>query len=1158
MQTHEESQLSSQDNVIIERFKDIAIELGNKHYLSFPPVPYSAIIATAWALNKILSKTVVLVVDNPVTLETVHLDTIALRPSDKETVLYYPPRPTHGVLQRHSLRRAGSHREDDIIFAGWRMRVLLDLALFKKIPDGNNRETKPRIITTCIQSLMQKTYSAEGFLQNIRHICSGKQVLMEDLVTFLEQNGYKSETRIMQKGQIAIRGGLIDVWLPVSRLPLRIEFENDMIASLRFFDPHTQRSIEKIHEIYLTPAGEIPVMSGARKKDAYERAKGTFFEYLCDGSIFIWSDLTSISEHSQLYEELAEETEDASHVLKLSEIETIRQNTVFWHVETGGTRLPEEKIDAVSIPVPFVRGREVFQPDIVEKIRHQFLAELSKKVWSGYTAFMFFESSAMRDHVISEIETVLQSNGRNRDWTIEECKECTKEKRCRKFVPAKGEGIIHFCVGKLSSGFISDNKKIMVVSQYDLYGLQKIRTGTFDPYPYENREPVYGETGGIVDYIDFEPGELVVHAEHGIARYLGLNEINVGGIRQEVLTLEFANKTKLHVPVFQAHLLSRYIGIPHRSVEVHKLGSARWQKEKQTVENYLNELAHRIIEVQARRKVMNGYAFPPDTSWQHEFESAFPFQETPDQLKAIEKVKQFMESSQPMDLLICGDASYGKTEVAMRAAFKAVMGGRQVAVLVPTTVLAQQHFLSFTERMSAYPVRIEMLSRLVPPARQKEILTGLINGSVDIVIGTHALLQQAVRFRNLGLVIIDEEQRFGVLHKEYFKQMYSQVDVLTLTATPIPRTLYLTLTGIIDIVRIETPPRERVLPEIIITRESDAVIREAILRELEHGGQVYFLHNRIATISKTADRLQKLVPQAKIGIAHGRMPPRQLAETMKKFMGGEFDILLCTNIVESGVDIPRANTIIIERADRFGLADLYQLRGRVGRAGKKGYAWLLLPEHGEIDSDARRRLNAIQMYSTHGVSFKIAVRDMEIRGAGNIVGREQSGHIATVGFTLYCQLLRQAIARIKGEYVPPPVQTDLRLDFISLSTAPDMAYCSACIPYQYIEDETLRVSAYRKIAEALSTEEIERISEEFRDRFGPLPSQVERLLKIAKLRIIASTCNISCIEVRERKIMITRNGDYIMTSRKMFPRLVSETPDKMLDELIKFVQSLRS
>lgn len=1147
------------NEIILEKFTDIASKLAEKHYLVFPMIPSSAIVITAWALKKMLSRTIVVVVDNPAILETIHLDTLMLRHDDSETALYYPPRATHGLQLRHTLSRGNLYGETDIISAGWRMRVLLKLALLNRVLLGGSDKDKHPVITTCIQALMQKTSTPDRFLQNVRHVCTGKQSSVEDIITFLEHSCYEFEAQITQRGQASVRGGLIDVWPTVFRLPVRIEFENDAIASLRFFDPYSQRSVKKIREIYLTPVYEIHgirTVRGSKKSDKLDEINGTFLEYLPTGTVFIWFDVSTISERGKLYEELVGETKDAGYILKLSEVEAVRSNSGFWHIETGGVGILHEKIDAVPIQVVSPRRGELFQPDIVEKLRRQFLEELFKNVLAGYRAFMFLETPAMRDHVITEVESVFQAGGLKESLSIEVCDECASEKQCKKLVLDKGGGTVHFCIGTLSSGFISDSRKFILVSQSELYGLQRVRAGRLDPYPYETREIGYVEGVGIDEQIDFEPGDLVVHAEHGIARYLGLNEIVVGGVQQEVLTLEFANKTKLHVPVSQAHLLTRYIGVPHRSVEVHKLGSTRWQKEKQSAENSINELARSMIEIQARRTVMSGYAFPSDTPWQHEFEASFPFQETADQRKAIEEVKRRMEFTQPMDVLVCGDASYGKTEVAMRAAFKAVMAGRQVAVLVPTTVLAQQHFITFTERMSAYPLRIEMLSRLVSDTRQKEILADLMDGSVDIVIGTHALLQPWIRFRNLGLVIIDEEQRFGVFHKEHLKQMYSQVDVLTLTATPIPRTLYLTLTGIRDIVRIETPPRERVPPETIVTRASDIVIKEAILRELRRGGQVYFLHNRIATISRTAERLQTIVPQARIGIAHGRMPARQLAEVMKQFIEGAFDVLLCTNIIESGVDIPRANTIIIERADRFGLADLYQLRGRVGRAGKKGYAWLLLPKHGDIDADARQRIHAIQMYSTLGVGFKLAMRDMQIRGAGNIVGREQSGHISAIGFTLYCQLLRQTIAKIKGEYTPPLIRTDIRLDFISLSTAPDMAYCSACIPYQYIEDETLRVSSYRKIAEASSVDELKKISEEFKDRFGKLPTQLQRLLKIANLRITASICHISSIEVRDRKVMITRDGDYIMTSRKRFPRLGSNTPDEMLDELLKLIQTI--
>jgi len=588
-------------------------------------------------------------------------------------------------------------------------------------------------------------------------------------------------------------------------------------------------------------------------------------------------------------------------------------------------------------------------------------------------------------------------------------------------------------------------------------------------------------------------------------------------------------------------------------VKLHRLGGRRWPREKAAAERSIADLASSLLETQAHRSLLLGHAFAPDSPWQHDFEASFPYLETPDQQKAVFAVKENMESPRPMDRLVCGDAGYGKTEVAMRAAFKAVIDEKQVAVLVPTTVLAQQHYHTFTERMAPYPVRIEMLSRFCSRSQQAEIIKGMAHGTVDIVIGTHALLQPGIQFKNLGLVITDEEQRFGVEHKERLKNVRRLVDVLTLTATPIPRTLYMSLTGARDMSLMQTPPSERMAIETIVARNSDKIVREAILREVNREGQVFYLHNRIMTIDRAKHRLERLVPEARVRIAHGRMPSSELASVMKGFAAGEFEVLLCTTLIESGMDIPRANTILIQRSDRFGIADLYQLRGRVGRSSHKAYAYLLLPSHGPIEPDARKRIGAVRKYSSLSAGFNLALRDLEIRGAGNLLGEEQSGHITAIGFGLYCQLLQRTVARLKGEPVPPIIDVDVRLDFISISSDPSSPEHSAVIPYAYIEDEFPRIEAYRKMAEASSYQDVSRLRSEFRDRFGPMPASVERLLKIAELRIAASQKHIQSVETRGGKVMLTRHNDYLMKGKR-FPRLTSSMPDDQLREVINLVR----
>ncbi|MEI6219431.1 MAG: DEAD/DEAH box helicase, partial [bacterium] len=564
--------------------------------------------------------------------------------------------------------------------------------------------------------------------------------------------------------------------------------------------------------------------------------------------------------------------------------------------------------------------------------------------------------------------------------------------------------------------------------------------------------------------------------------------------------LEYADAVLLHVPLSQAHLLSLYVGVSGHRPRLHQLGGTRWRKEKDGAQEAIEDFAASLLEVQAEREVLEGHAFAPDTPWQHEFEAAFPYRETPDQDQAIRDVKRDMESKRPMDRIICGDVGFGKTEVAIRAAFKAVMGGRQVAVLVPTTVLCQQHFQTFCQRMAAYPIRTEMLSRLCPLGQRRQIAADIRAGLVDIVIGTHSILQPGIEFANLGLVIIDEEQRFGVRHKELLKHMKRLVDVLTMTATPIPRTLYMGLMGSKDLSVVQTPPERRLPVTTVVTENTDVVVRTAIMRELSRDGQVYYLYNRVMTIDKVLTRLNSLVPEAKIAVAHGQMHPSELAEVMNSFVAGEYDVLLCTVIIESGLDIPNVNTILIDRADRFGLSDLYQLRGRVGRSTKKGYAYLLLPGHARIDPSARLRVNMLRKHSRLGAGFSLAMHDLEIRGSGNILGTEQSGHIVEIGFLLYCQFLKRTVARLKGEKVPPVVDVTLKLDFISLSPDDAGASNSAVISSTYIPGERLRINIYRDIAGAGTATDINNIKATLKDRYGPIPACVKRLLSLAVLR----------------------------------------------------------
>ena len=639
----------------------------------------------------------------------------------------------------------------------------------------------------------------------------------------------------------------------------------------------------------------------------------------------------------------------------------------------------------------------------------------------------------------------------------------------------------------------------------------------------------------LSDFDDLEPGEYVVHVDYGVGRYVGSSEILFDGRRSEVFTIEYADGGKLHVPAAHAHLLSRYVGVKGEAVRLHRLDGKRWEKDKKDAQKAVSDLAAALLETQAKRETTPGTVYDVACEGRDAFDAAFPYEETPDQLAAIAAVDKDLASRKPMDRLVCGDAGYGKTEVAMRAAFVAAMNGRQVAVLAPTTVLAEQHFETFTARFDGTPIRIESVSRFQSGGTHDGTFKRLEAGVCDIVIGTHAILNPKVRFHDLGLIIIDEEQRFGVRHKEFLKRLRATADVLTLSATPIPRTLYLSMTGARDLSLLRSPPSARVAVETRIVRDADETVAAAIEAELARGGQVFFLHNRVLSIGKVEKRLKALCPRARIVVAHGQMDARTLAKKMRDFERGKFDVLLSTTIIESGIDIPRANTILIDRADTFGMADLYQLRGRVGRSSRQGYAYFLLPPSGDIDSDARERLAALKRHGGLGAGFNLAVRDLELRGAGNLLGSQQSGHIAAVGFGLYCQLLKRTIAMMKGERVKEIVDVKLNLDF-----------ANPRLPFDYIEEDSHRMSFLKRFAEAQDLRTVRALAAEMKDRFGPPPPEADEFVRVAELRVRCAMAGISNVDAKGTRAVLYKSG-----SDKIFKvvDLPGKTPRKKLAEL---------
>lgn len=684
--------------------------------------------------------------------------------------------------------------------------------------------------------------------------------------------------------------------------------------------------------------------------------------------------------------------------------------------------------------------------------------------------------------------------------------------------PPPPSGSISLIHGMLIEGWAlraeSDSPALLIVmSDSELFGWKK-------PTTLRQRKPRKGVTPETF-FADVNPGDLVVHIEHGIGRYAGLVKLDFEGVEREYLEVQYANSDKLYVPIHQADRLARYVGMDETAPTLNRLGNADWNTVKRRAKKAVEEIAKELLEIYAKREVTPGRAFSLDTEWQAEIEDAFPFVETEDQLRAITEVKADMEKPQPMDRLICGDVGYGKTEVALRAAFKAVMDGVQVAVLAPTTILAQQHYQTFTQRMASYPVKVEMLSRFRTQHQQEETLKNLAAGVTDIVIGTHRLLQKDVVFQNLGLLVIDEEQRFGVKHKEKLKAMRTDVDVLTLTATPIPRTLHMSLSGVRDLSTIDTPPEERLPIQTSITEYDEGLIRTAILRELDRGGQIFFVYNRVMGIEQMANRIRNIVPEARVEVAHGQMSERHLERVMIDFLAGEFDVLVSTTIIENGLDMPNVNTIIIDRADRLGLAQLYQLRGRVGRGAVRAYAYLLTPKHHELNPDASKRLEAIAEASELGAGFRIAMRDLEIRGAGELLGARQHGQIAAVGFDLYTRLLAQAVRELRGEspllvtgeeaatYLNPLAE-GLQLNL------PIPAY----VPEDYLPEEKLRLRLYRRLAGVTNLKGIEEMAKELEDRFGELPEPVANLLYQLRLKILALEAGVKTILTETGQIII--------------------------------------
>ena len=842
------------------------------------------------------------------------------------------------------------------------------------------------------------------------------------------------------------------------------------------------------------------------------------------------------------------------------EIESIRE----FSVETQTTARKLERVDVGSkAPVLDEPLSSWAQPnDLIisvdeddNAVAHVLVTEAPDDTWNadlfpspaaGFEAGDFVLADSSRNLFLSQLD-----DWKNDQWTIGLIAPSKAEQhRFLEVIDRKKSEFV--CIeGRLAKGFVAPHLKLVLLSTLEIFGRQHLPGARQKEKLAQQRN-----SAALAGVHELDEGTLVVHADYGIGEFIGL--IDGEGGREE-LGIEYHNGATLHVPIDQSHLVSRYVGIGGGTPKLNKLGDKRWKKARKVAEAAVLDYAAQLLRLQAERDSKTGRAHPADGQWMQEFESAFPYTETPDQHKAIEAAKIDMESSRPMDRLICGDVGFGKTEVAIRAAFKAVTGGSQVAILVPTTVLAEQHARTFRERMSDYPVRIDVMSRLQSPAEIRETLEGLESGKVDIIIGTHRLLSSGITYKKIGLLVVDEEQRFGVRHKELLKERFRLIDVLTLSATPIPRTLYLSLMGARDMSTIDTPPPNRLPVQTSIVAYDERLIRNAIRRELTRGGQVFFLHNRVGTIEYMKEKIEDLVPEARVVIGHGQMDKENLEQVMHTFVAGNADVLLATTIIESGIDIPNANTILIDRADRFGLADLYQLRGRVGRAGRRAYALLLLPSDLIAGGDAKKRLSAIKQYTELGSGFKIAMRDLEIRGAGSLLGTKQSGHITAVGFELYCQLLHQSIDQLQGKTKNLRATAVVKIDFLEFSETAHLekgTRLPAFFPRTYGPDPEMRVAAYRQLASTQTEKELDQLAKDWRDRFGRSPAPVQAILEVNRIRIVASSKGVQSVEIKNDRLMLIRNSDYLLPADGKFPRLSSAKLTAKLKEAVHLIKTL--
>lgn len=979
------------------------------------------------------------------------------------------------------------------------------------------------ILVTSVEAITRKYVPKKIILDNIFKLKVGQTMDMQDLARRLVDLGYQRVSKVEGFGQFSMRGGIIDVFTLMYNFPLRLEFFDDEIDSIREFDIYSQKSIDKFKSVTITPSRDFiypddvggavekiraevnditdsDVFRNMEKIGAKEYFDGlenyidymydgedkSLFEYLADDALIFIDD---ISRYKERFKNIHSEFKD-KYMLNLERGLAIRgQGNLLYSLSDSIHWMGDRKLIVNSLlnkPVNDMNIQHDFNIDTREVPSYSgridmFVEDVKRLRHAGYKLVI---AAATNDRA-KKLSNMLNDNDIDNIYTSKRDLEIRTSQ-------------VVVLAANIGQGFQYPSIKFQVITDREMLGANKQGKKS------KAKKKAKANSSKIDSFLDLKIGDYVVHENSGVGKYTGIEQISVNNIKRDYLKVVYQGGDNLYVPIDQMDKVQKYIGGDVERVKLNKLGSQDWSKAKRKVKKEIEDMTKELIDLYAKREARKGYRFSKDTLWQAEFEEKIPFQETDDQLKAIKDAKRDMESGKAMDRLICGDVGYGKTEVAIRAIFKAVMDGKQVAVLVPTTILAQQHYNTFVERFEDYPIRVEVLSRFKTAKQQKDVIKDAKKGLVDVLIGTHRIVSKDIDMPKLGLVVVDEEQRFGVRHKESLKKMKANVDVLTLSATPIPRTLHMSLSGIRDMSIIEEPPQERYPVMTYVTEAKDSIIQDEIQRELTRAGQVFFVYNRVEGIDEMAARIRRLVPDAKVGVAHGRMSSNQLENTILSFLSKEFDVLVCTTIIETGMDIANANTMIIYDADKMGLSQLYQLRGRVGRSTRQGYAYLMYERNKVLSEVAEKRLKAIKEFTEFGSGFKVAMRDLEIRGAGDVLGAQQHGHMAVIGYELYVKMLNQAIAKVKGQEIEENVDVEIDLTV------------NAFIPSTYIEDEMIKLEMYKKIAAIDSKEDMYEVEEELEDRFSDIPKETQTLLKIAYAKSL-------CRKLKIEKVKQTGN-----------------------------------